>query len=417
MARSAITLRNHPFPTFLYLEWGLLLLAIAMELLGPLRGVLARSALLPIIPLIVFGVMGLWLPTRHPWVQWLHIGGQMGLIMVGTFGFIGHIFPFPHLIMVFRSALMFQRLWGRGLVTAIAFLLFITATIQRLQIIGQQLSTISGNGVDMEAFIQRILLTFSLTFSALLALALLMILLMMNILLAERQSRDQVAKANQQLRDYALRIEALAMEQERSRIAREIHDSLGHILTALNLQIEGAIKLASRRPEQAQRFLQEAKNLGSAALGEVRQSVATLRTNPLQGKTLEEAIATLTEDFQRATQIQPQVDLQLHQMPSLEVSTSLYRIIQETLTNIIKHADATAVTIQLISDPTQLILTMIDNGKGFDRIASQHSGFGLQGIHERVAVLNGQLQIQSAPGQGCQITVRLRLSQNRELVP
>ncbi|MGK7888541.1 MAG: sensor histidine kinase [Leptolyngbyaceae cyanobacterium] len=410
MTRFAVTPRNHPFPSLLYLEWGLLLLAIAMELFGPLRDVLERSPLLPMMPLVLFGVMGLWLPTRHRWVQWLHVGGQMSLIMVGTFGFIGHIFPFPHLIMVFRSTLMFQ-LVGRGAVTAIAVLLFIITTIQRIQFIEQQFSSDSGNAVDTEAFIQRILIAFGITFSALLVLSLLMILLLMSTLLTERQSREQIAQANQQLRDYALRIETLAMEQERSRIAREIHDSLGHILTALNLQIEGAIKLANRRPEQAQIFLQDAKKLGSEALEAVRQSVATLRTNPLQGKTLAAAIATLTQDFQRATQIQPQLEVHLHQPPSLEISTSLYRIIQEALTNIIKHADATAVTIHLTSDETQLLLTITDDGKGFDRAASQHSGFGLQGIHERVTVLNGQWRINSMPGQGCQIVVQLSRSQ------
>lgn len=404
--RSAITPRNHPFPSLLYLEWGLLLLAIAMELFGPLREMLTRSPLLPIMPLVLFGMMGLWLPSQSRLTQWLHIGGQVGLIIASTFGFVGHIFPFPHLIMVFRSALMFG-VGGRGLVTAIAFVLFITSMVERTQRIVQRFSAPSETVADMEAFSRQVFLAFGIAFSALFALSLLMILLLMNTLLTERQSLDQVAKANQQLRDYALRIESLAMEQERTRIAREIHDSLGHVLTALNLQLEGAMKLAKLRPEQSQVLLKEAKELGSSALKEVRQSVTTLRSNPLQGKTLGEAIALLTQDFQRATQIHPHVEVQLHQPPSLEVSVSLYRIVQEGLTNIIKHAAATTVTIHLSSDPTQLLLNIADDGQGFDRAASQHSGFGLQGIRERVTVLNGQLQINSMVGQGCQITVRL----------
>ena len=98
-----------------------------------------------------------------------------------------------------------------------------------------------------------------------------MVLLLVNALITERQSREKLAIANDRLRHYAMRIENLAMVQERNRIAREIHDSLGHALTGLNLQLEGALKLWQSHPEQARQFLHEAKQSGSTALSEVRR--------------------------------------------------------------------------------------------------------------------------------------------------
>ena len=250
-------------------------------------------------------------------------------------------------------------------------------------------------------------MAFSANFLVLFGLSLLMVLLLTSALVTERESREKLVDANTQLRNYALRVESLAMEQERNRIAREIHDSLGHSLTALNLQIEGALKLATVRPEKSLEFLQEAKQLGSTALQDVRQSVATMRVNPLKDKPLAEAIATLTQNFHRTTQIDPAVQIRLDAEPSLEVATTLYRIIQESLTNISKHAEATTVELHMESNGAGLPLTVQDNGKGFDRSTSQRSGFGLQGMEERVLALQGTLNIHSEPGKGCQIHVQL----------
>jgi signal transduction histidine kinase len=107
---------------------------------------------------------------------------------------------------------------------------------------------------------------------------------------------EELAVANAQLREYTLRIEELATVQERNRIARDIHDSVGHALTVLNLHLEAALKLWQTDPESATEFLTEAKQLGSHALKEVRQSISTLRVDPLVGLSLPDAIADLVED-------------------------------------------------------------------------------------------------------------------------
>ncbi len=225
--------------------------------------------------------------------------------------------------------------------------------------------------------------------------------------LQQRNHRLQAAeaelrKALEQEQALNQRIEELATLEERNRIARDIHDSLGHALVALNIQMETALALWQDAPNQAYEFLVEAKQLGSNALQAVRQSVSEIRSDPLQDQVLEDAIATLAQDFHNTTGVEPQCHIHLPQPLSNQVSAVVYRIVQEGLTNICKHAQATVVTIELQSTDSGLLLTLQDNGKGF-QIESNRSGFGLQGMRERITRLGGHLDIVSQPGAGCQI--------------
>ncbi len=120
------------------------------------------------------------------------------------------------------------------------------------------------------------ILTLKLNTAVTFGLALLFILLLVNALLSERQSREKLVLANAQLRQYALRIEDQATLQERNRIAREIHDALGHALTAQSIQLENALLFLPPGAEKTASFLQEAKQLGSRALQEVRRSIFML---------------------------------------------------------------------------------------------------------------------------------------------
>jgi signal transduction histidine kinase len=232
----------------------------------------------------------------------------------------------------------------------------------------------------------------------------------MNSMVAERQSREKLAIANEKLRQYALRIENQAILQERNRIARDIHDSLGHSLTALNIQLETALKLWQSNPDKAKTFLARAKELGSLSLQEVRQSVSTMRSGPVQGRPLEEAIANLAEDLQRLTGISPTCSLLLTRPLPDELHTAVYRIVQESLTNICKYAQATEVKIQLQATTDKLDLIIQDNGRGFN-VETNTTGFGLQGMRERTLALGGQLLIDSKPGAGCRISAYFPLPQ------
>ncbi|HEY9608854.1 response regulator [Allocoleopsis sp.] len=225
-----------------------------------------------------------------------------------------------------------------------------------------------------------------------------------------QQTQAELLQALEQERSLLRRIEEMAAIEERNRIAREIHDSLGHALTALNVQLQAVASLLTTDPAQAQSFLTQAQRLGKTAMQEVRQSVRTLRADERAEQPLEDAIADLAEEFRQVTGITPTTCIQLtERLPSL-VSKTLYRVVQEGLTNIYKYAKATQVQIQLVTTGDRVCLTIEDNGKGFN-CEQKMTGFGLQGMRERVAALDGDFHLTAKPGAGCQIEVELPLSE------
>ena len=226
-------------------------------------------------------------------------------------------------------------------------------------------------------------------------------------ILAEKLAKEELAIANQRIRTYALKAEENGSLQERNRIAREIHDSLGHSLTALNLHLEMAVKLSHINPEKSREVLVEAKRLGSIALKDVRQSVSTLRSDPLQNQDLSTAIHKLADEFKRSNYIQPVCHLDLPPNLPQPVATIIYRIIQEALTNISKHGQASKVEIN-IHVTTAIELRLVDDGLGFIP-TNNTTGFGLQGMRERVLSLQGKFEIISALDEGCQIVVIIPL--------
>lgn len=395
-------IKKHPFPFLLYLEWALLSFAIFISLIPvPTHEHIHQTQQTPqlaILSLIAFGIMGLKLPQKNKLNKILYTLGEIVLILLIGFtgGKIARLFPFLYLILVTRSCLIFS-LSGRLIVTILAFLLFLLTLSQRLNHIPQ-------TPTEQERFW---FFTFNLV--VLFGLALMFVLLLMNGVLAERQSREKLALAHEKLRQYALKIENQATLEERNRIAREIHDSLGHTLTALNLQLETALKLYSSNPTKAQGFLATAKELGSRALQDVRQSVYTMRLNPLQNQSLEEALNVIAENFQHSTGIRPILQIDLLYPVSTEINTAIYRIMQESLTNVAKYAQATEVKLELTQTTTNLNLSIKDNGKGFD-LEQNTTGFGLQSMRDRTLALGGNFNIHSVIGAGCQITIDIPLS-------
>ncbi|MDJ0592203.1 MAG: sensor histidine kinase [Pleurocapsa sp. MO_226.B13] len=223
------------------------------------------------------------------------------------------------------------------------------------------------------------------------------LLMMVDALLKEYESR-------QKLREYTFLIEDRATLAERNRIAREIHDSVGHILTALNIQLDSAIAFWQSQPDEAWDFLNEAKELATQTLDEIRYSVATLRNDPIEKKSIKSTIDLLVKEFAQRTSISPQCEISLTYPLSQKLKITLYRILQEALTNIAKHSEARAVRIKLKSSSQHLHLLIEDNGKGFDP-QQNTTGFGLQGMRERVTAMGGNLQISSSIDRGCSITI------------
>jgi signal transduction histidine kinase len=214
----------------------------------------------------------------------------------------------------------------------------------------------------------------------------------------ELYTPEQLDRLHQQLWHCVLQFANISATQERTRIARDLHDSLGHALTALNFQLQTAMKLCQPNPTEAQGFLTEAHRLVAIATQEMRDSVRVLRDDAIETQPFETLIDALIQDFYQTTQILPSFESKALLPESLKIP--IYRIIQESLNNIRKYAQATAVQIQIETTSTQVLLTVQDNGRGFDpnTIAT---GYGLKGMQERVALLQGTLQIRTRPSEGC----------------
>ncbi len=218
----------------------------------------------------------------------------------------------------------------------------------------------------------------------------------------------ELSAAHQQLRTYAEQAEELATIRERNRIAREIHDSLGHYLTIVNVQLETALAWRSRDADRADRAVSEAKRLASEALTDVRRSVASLRPSALDTLALDEAITAQVADFREHSGLP--VDLRIEgdsSSCSQAAGLALYRAVQEGLTNIRKHAAAKQVAVYLRFGPTTTELTITDDGRGLPQsmapATSSDGGFGLLGLRERMALLGGTLDIRAGANGGTEL--------------
>jgi signal transduction histidine kinase len=221
----------------------------------------------------------------------------------------------------------------------------------------------------------------------------------------------RLEEANRALRDYTAKAEELAAAQERNRLAREIHDGLGHYLTAMNLQVNIAAALIDQDPERARQALDKLQSMLQEALADVRRSVATLRSEPGLGRNLPEALELLVEGC-RAAGLAGELAINGEPCslpPAIELT--LYRAVQEGLTNIRKHANAQQVTVLLDYRPGEISLCIQDDGAGseldLDDLALLKSSFGLFGLRERAQLLGGEMSIQTAPQKGFRMEITL----------
>jgi two-component system NarL family sensor kinase len=206
----------------------------------------------------------------------------------------------------------------------------------------------------------------------------------------------------------------LARAEERARIAREIHDTLAQGLTAIALQIEGALHHLETNPERARERLERALATSRESLEEARRSVLNLRAAPLAGKPLAEALPALGRTFTHDTGVRVHVRTSgraptATRLPP-QVEGELYRVAQEALANVGKHAKATEVDVCLRVRPAGVYLSIRDNGQGFDPRVGRDGGHGLVGMRERARLLGGRLRVESRAGQGTKIVAVVPLS-------
>jgi signal transduction histidine kinase len=246
---------------------------------------------------------------------------------------------------------------------------------------------------------------------------------------AARQRSDRLVReltlAQEQLRAYALRAEELATMRERERVAREVHDTLAQGLAAIKMHLETGAKVFYEQPDLAHRCLERARALAGEHLDETRNTILNLRSDALDGRTLPEALALLATAWREGhnqggddrearvciSGIAQDAPFWLTVPPAVDLAC--YRIAQEAFNNASRHGHAQHIDVELSIERDELCLTITDDGSGFDpgtiSSCTREGRFGILGMHERLKLLNGRLEIISAPGAGTHVVAMIPL--------
>lgn len=224
------------------------------------------------------------------------------------------------------------------------------------------------------------------------------------------QLLTELEASHQQLKTYSEQVAELATTRERNRLARDIHDTLGHYLTVINVQLEKALAFRKRNPQEADLAVSDAKRLASEALQDVRSSVGALRATD-ETFSFSSAIANLVERV-RGDTLSIEVNIAGKEAGfSRQALITLYRAAQEGLTNVQKHAKASSIRMEIHFMESEANLSLSDNGCGFDlsllhsRQPGRDGQYGLQGVQERLETVGGHLQVDSHPGAGTHLFV------------
>ena len=225
----------------------------------------------------------------------------------------------------------------------------------------------------------------------------------------------QLEDDTNQLRELAERNARLAMQaqrgaalEERHRLARDLHDGVKQHLFGANLATSAALNLIDSDPESARARLLEAKDHSRQAQAEMQALLNELRPAGLDDRGLVAALEDFVAGFGRAEGIEVEWwaddDLEL----PMTHQQALYRVAQEALTNVARHAEADRVSVSLRENGDAVVLEVVDDGRGFDSVLTYAgNSMGLQGMKERLAVISGTLDVESAPGEGTRVIARV----------
>lgn len=221
------------------------------------------------------------------------------------------------------------------------------------------------------------------------------------------EQQQSLAEANTRLTHHASTLEHLATSRERNRVARELHDTLAHTLSGLSVQLEAVKAYWDIDPQKARSTLEGSLQAAHSGLGETRRALQALRASPLDDLGLSLAVRTMAEDA--AARANLALDLSIaDELPSLspDVEQCVYRVAQEAVMNVARHATANTLTVNLESAGEKVTLTVHDDGVGFDADKKGRANdYGLKGMRERAQLAGGELTIASKPGEGT--TVKL----------
>lgn len=231
------------------------------------------------------------------------------------------------------------------------------------------------------------------------------------------KSRDEIGQLGRQLNGMAVELQGLmqssgqlAMIEERNRIARDLHDSAKQQIFATTMQLSTAKVLMDINPEQAKQHIAEAEELAKAVQKELSGLIEELRPAQLEGQGLFAAVRSSAETFARQNNIKIDVRTTGDRELPLNVEQPMFRIFQETFNNIAKHSQATHVDVSLDATNESLTLRVKDNGVGFDQTDARTGGLGLRSMQERIAQMNGKIQVKSGLESGTTVTVSAPLA-------
>ena len=232
-----------------------------------------------------------------------------------------------------------------------------------------------------------------------------------------KKAEDEIRQSRERLRALSAHLQ-FVREQERIKIAREVHDDLGQVLSALRMELsllnQNLLESSDIAPRQ--RILQELgtmSHLVDDTIRSVRRIITELRPEVLDHLDLSSALEWQIQEFRARTGIKTSFYSTLQNSPlNQEGVTALFRILQETLTNVNRHAQATALQVKLIDNTDSIILEVKDNGRGITDEETRKTGsFGILGMRERVLLLGGALSMSGTPGKGTTVRVEIPLSE------
>lgn len=234
------------------------------------------------------------------------------------------------------------------------------------------------------------------------------------------KSKRELRASHDQLRNLSAHLEVVR-EEERARIAREIHDELGQLLTVMKMDIALLGKklsslYAGSRSEETENDLKSMSELVDTTIKSVRRIATELRPEILDELGLKEAIEWEAQVFQTRTRIKCVFISEIDDINlDRERSTAVFRILQETLTNVARHAEATQVNLNLRQSDGNLVLRVSDNGRGITaQEATGTKSLGLLGMRERALLFGGEVIIEGESGKGTTVTVRLPIDRGRK---
>ncbi|MCJ7518505.1 MAG: sensor histidine kinase, partial [Anaerolineaceae bacterium] len=229
------------------------------------------------------------------------------------------------------------------------------------------------------------------------------------LVMLQRSQHEQLIEANQKLREYALASEKLAQTQERNRLARELHDTLAHTLSSSSVQLEAIKALFDRDPAEAKKMLSKTLENTKNGLAETRRALIDLRSSELEAYGLTQAIKNVISSAADRAGFNAEFHLEkeLDMLPE-DITHCLYRCAQEAMENTLQHANAKKVSVNLKAEGDDVIMSIHDNGKGFDPQEPDKEHLGIRGMRERVEILGGTLVIESAKKLGTEIKVTLK---------